>query len=73
MVIVSLLFHPHFRQTARVFILPKIIGGRNYRNVMAFVDIFAHINILRRKRRRIQTAEIENSFPAQFRLWWYFP
>jgi hypothetical protein len=29
-----------------------------YRNIMAFVDIFAHINILRRKRRGIQPAEI---------------
>ena len=30
-----------------------------YRDIMAFMDIFAHINILRRKRRGIQPEEIK--------------
>ena len=54
-----LLFHPPFRQTPRVFILRKYQVVEKYRNVTAFVDIFAHINMLRRNRRGIQPAEIE--------------
>jgi hypothetical protein len=34
-----------------------------YRNIMAFMDIFAHLHILRRKRRRIQPEVI------QYLLW----
>jgi hypothetical protein len=30
-----------------------------YRNIMTFLDIFAHKDILRRKRRGIQPEEIE--------------
>jgi hypothetical protein len=31
-----------------------------YRNIMAFMDIFAHLHILRRKRRGIQPEVIED-------------
>ena len=38
-----------------------------YRNIMTFVDIFAHIDILRRKRRGIQPEVIKKS-PAKLYL-----
>ena len=49
--------HPFVKHRASVF-CRKYQMVDEYRNVMAFVDIFAHINILRRKRRGIQPAEI---------------
>ena len=39
-----------------------------YRNIMAFMAIFAHLHILRRKRRGIQPKVIEFIFDQDFRL-----
>jgi len=39
-----------------------------HRNIMTFVDIFAHIDILRRKRRGIQPEEIYNHLYASYTM-----
>jgi hypothetical protein len=45
-----------------------------YRNIMAFMDIFAHLHILRRKRRGIQPEVIQRDYPCsngclQYYVW----